>query len=232
MAKRSTQRADLDHPAVKAILTALLDDFRGRDLTASDLQEGYEGPPPDELKAQCCASADFSEVDYDLAFRSLEATSLVKTGPMKMIDNDPYSGVVIIGFRSENKFALLTETGYQQASRLSAAKPARTASPHLHISGGTFHNSPIGVGHTVSQTLNISTATSDQLIERLREEVRSQIADKERQDAILDKLDALQAAHDNPSRIERYMQVMGAIGDHITVFSFLLTPLLHRLQGH
>jgi hypothetical protein len=28
------------------------------------------------------------------------------------------------------------------------------------------------------------------------------------------------------------MQVMGAIGDHITVFSFLLTPLLHRLQGH
>jgi hypothetical protein len=47
---------------------------------------------------------------------------------------------------------------------------------------------------------------------------------------ILDKLDVLQAAPDAPTRLERYMQVMGAIGDHITVFSFLLTPLMHSLQ--
>jgi len=86
------------------------------------------------------------------------------------------------------------------------------------------------VGHGVTQTLNLNTATTDQLIERLRDEVKLQIADESRQTQILDKLDALQAAPDNPTRLERYMQVMGAIGDHITVFSFLLTPLMHSLQ--
>jgi hypothetical protein len=40
----------------------------------------------------------------------------------------------------------------------------------VHISGGTFHQSPIGVGTKISQTVNIS-ASSDELFSRLREEI-------------------------------------------------------------
>jgi hypothetical protein len=221
MAKRSsTPRVDMNDPAVQAILTTLLAEFTARGLTASDLHEDYEGPSPDDMREQCCTTGDFSDVDYDLAFKSLTAANLVKTGPMKMYDNPPNGGVFILGFYSQNKFTYLTETGYQQANRQRATKPRPVPAQHVHISGGTFNNSPIGVGHGVSQTLNLSTATTDQLIERLRDEVKLQIADEARQTQILDKLDALQAAPDNPTRLERYMQVMGAIGDHITVLSF------------
>jgi len=234
MAKRSTPKArvDINDPAVTAILAALITDFGTRGLGASDLHNGYEGPSPADLREQCIAAADFGEVEYDLALKSLMNASLVKTGPMKMLDNPPGSSVLIIGFRSENKYAFLTETGYQEANRLRKTRPRSisAAAQHVHISGGTFNNSPIGIGHDVAQTLNLNTASTDQLIERIREEVRLQIPDSSRVDEILEKLDALQAAHDKPTKLERYMQVMGAIGDHITVLSFLLTPLLHALH--
>jgi hypothetical protein len=185
MAKRSsTPKVDMNDPAVQAILAALLADFTARGLTASDLNKSYEGPSPANMREQCCATGDFCAVDYDLAFKSLTAANLVQTGPMKMYDNPPNNGFFIIGFYSQNKFAYLTETGYQQANRQRATKPRPVPAQHVHISGGTFNNSPIGVGHGVSQILNLNTATTDQLIERLREEVKLQIADESRQQQI------------------------------------------------
>ena len=229
MAKRKTM-VDLDDAAVKAILSALLTDFKARDLTAADLHESYEGPALPALKEACLADGGFGKVDYDLAFKSLELANLIKTGPIDVYDNDPNAGFTIIGTYSKEEWVHLTETGYQAAGRVRAVRPVRISAPNVHISGGTFHNSPIGVGHNVAQELNLNTASTEQLIERLRAEVRSKIEDTDRQDAILEKLDELQAAHDKPTRMERYLTLMGAAGDHITVLMFLLTPLFHSLQ--
>jgi hypothetical protein len=234
MATRNTPapRVDMDDPAVTAILAALIADFSARGLSADDLRGGYQGPAPADLRQQCLVLGDFGGVEYNLARKSLISANLVKTGPMKMLDNDPNSSVLFIGFRSEEKFTFLTETGYQQANRLRTSKPraVSAAAQHVHISGGTFNNSPIGIGNDVAQTLNLNAAGTDQLIAKLREEVLSRIDDASRQQDILAKLDELQAAHDKPTKIERYIQVMGAIGDHITVLGFILTPLMRSLH--
>jgi hypothetical protein len=229
MAKKSTKSPTLDETA-RVILSLLLTEFRAKGLGMEELGNTYQGLSPTALKSTCCADGRISDVDFDLAMSDLDNADLVKTGPMEMYDNPPGSSVVVIGFYSKNEYSYLTEQGYKAATRLGIARPPGMSVPRVHISGGTFHQSPIGIGDQVAQTVNIS-ASSDELFNRLREEIQERISDDKKRSDIIVQLDALEDAKDKPSRLERYTQLVGVIGDHVTVFGPLLTLLLQRLMG-
>jgi hypothetical protein len=142
MAKERKTMVDLEDEAVKRILSALLAEFKQRKLGALDLDQGYEGLSPAYLKETCCNDGRVTEVDFDLAIKGLTDAEFVKTGPMKMYDNDPNSSVMIVAFYSANEFTYLAEAGYKLALKLNAVKAPRPSIPHVHISGGTFHHSP------------------------------------------------------------------------------------------
>ena len=225
--KKKSRVADLQQETTKRILATLLADFRTRKLGAQDLHDSYEGMSPDEVKSICCADGDVSEVDFDLAFTDLEQDDFVDTGPKEHVRNDPNSSVVMVGFFiSKRLYTYLTEEGYKAATRV---KPARSfATQHIHFSG-SFHQSAIGVGHRVVQSLSITAASAEQF-QQLRQEFHARIPDERQRNDALAQLDALEAAQDRPTRIERYTQLVGVLGDHITVLSFLLTPLFQHLM--
>ncbi len=221
----------LDEPE-KMILSALLTEFREKGLGTRELQNTYRGLSPAALRSTCCADGGLRPVDFDLAMKALDECELVKTGPMEPYQNPPGSMVTVIAFFSKNLHSYLTEEGYKAATRLGTAKRTSTVPPpRVHISGGTFHQSPIGVGTQVSQTVNIS-ASADDLFGRLREEIQERIVDEEKRNEIILHVDALEAAQDQPSMIERYNKLVGVIGDHVTVFGPLLALLLPKLMGN
>ena len=71
--------------AAKQILGTLLADFTDRGLTAQDLKKGYEGPNINALATAVCNVADFTSVDFEVAFGDLEKSKLIRTGPMKCL---------------------------------------------------------------------------------------------------------------------------------------------------
>jgi len=225
MAKKSTKSLTLDGPS-KKILSVLLTEFRERHFGTEQLRNTYQGLSPAELKSAC----KLADVDFDLAMSDLDESDLVKTGPMEMYDNPPGSSVTILAFYSKNQYSYLTEEGYKLATRLGTALPKMSV-PRVHISGGTFNQSPVGIGAQVSQTVNIQ-GSSNELFNHLREEIQQQVADEKRRSEILLCVDALEDAPDQPSLLERYNKLVGVIGDHMTVFGPLLIPLLQRLMGN
>ena len=227
MAKRKALSTNLGQEPVRRIFTALLAEFRQRGLRAEDLRNGYKGMPPEELKEVCCADGGISDVDFDLALSELEQDDLVETGPREHVENNPNSMFVMVGFFiSKREYTYLSEEGYKAATRV---KPARASgTQHIHFSGN-FHQSAIGVGDHISQSVSIAAANSD-MFARLRDEIQARIEDSQKRSEVLSRLDALEAAQDKPSRIERYTQLVGVLGDHITVLTFLLTPLFQNLM--
>jgi hypothetical protein len=194
---------------VKRILGVQLGEFREKGFSAADLHDGYEGMARAALKTSCCADGRVSEVDFDLALKNLIDAELVQTGPTELYDN-PDPSFVILAFFSKNEFSYLTEAGYQGANKVGAIKPPRPPSATtVHITGSTFHNSPICVGHHVSHEINLTTTNTDQLIEQLRAEGQQHIPDEAKRGSVIAKLDELQAAHDQRTRLERYAQLMG-----------------------
>jgi hypothetical protein len=232
--KATKNTVDLADSAVQSVLVELLSEFRGRGLGADDLRRGYEGIPPEELKSTCCKDGNISEVDFDLALKDLITGGLVKTGPMRPYDNKPGSGVFIFSMYSLNEYSHLTEDGYKAATKLRTFAPPkpRIPIPNVHISGGTFHQSPIGAGSKISQTINISASGGEELFAKLREEILRNIEDGNKRALVLERLESLEAAHDQPTMLERYTQLVGAIGDHITVLQFFLPPILLWIMQH
>ncbi len=153
MAKRSNKSTTVGEPA-KAILSVLLTEFREKGFGTGELRNTYRGLSPAALKS-ACVGGRLSDVDFDLAMSELDEGDLVKTGPMTAYENPPGSDVVILALYSKNEYSYLTEEGYKAAARLGVTRPPRLPVPNVHISGGTFHQSPIGVGTQVSQTINI-----------------------------------------------------------------------------
>jgi hypothetical protein len=227
MAKRP-KTVTLDDPA-KRVLSVLLAEFQEKRFGAAELEDTYRGLAPATLKSICTTDGGLSEVDFDLAIKELEEYDLVETGPMELYDNPPGSTVTVIAFYSKNEYSYLTEEGYKLATRF-GTRPPRMPAPRVHISGGTFHQSPVAVGTQVSQTVNIS-ASSDELLARLREEVQERVVDDQKRSEIMLHIDALEEAQGKPSMIERYNKLVGVIGDHVTVFGPVLTLLLQRLMG-
>jgi hypothetical protein len=171
MVKKSKKSTTLDEPA-KTILSVLLTEFREKGFGMEELRNTYRGLSPAALKSTCCADGKLSDVDFDLAMSDLDEDDLVKTGPMAAYDNPPGSDVVILALYSKNEYSYLTEEGYKAATRLGVTRPPRMSVPNVHISGGTFHQSPIGVGTQVSQTVqqqhNIVTGDWEHLAKVLR----------------------------------------------------------------
>lgn len=165
MARRAgVAPVDLDDVA-RIILAELLADFRTRGLDADALRDGYEGMSLPNLRKRHL-DLGVSPVDFDLAMKALEDGKLVGTGPMEPFENDPGSNLVVFAFFSKREFAYLTEKGYRVAQGARpAAKPASRTS--VHISGGTFHNSPVGIGDGISQTVSVNVENQAEVVEYL-----------------------------------------------------------------
>ena len=136
------------------ILADVLVDFNQKGLGSDELCEEYVGVPIIELKKRYCSDDGHSQVDFDLALKQLEENELVDTGPTVAHENPPDSSIVVIGFYSKREYVYLTEKGYRTARKPAPKRVSPT--PSVHISGGNFNNSPIGVGSTVIQTINFS----------------------------------------------------------------------------
>jgi len=154
VANKTKKKPDLNLPA-KTILSTLLAEFREKGFGTAELRDSYKGLAPTELRSICCSDGTISTVDFDLAMSDLDECELVKTGPMTMYENEPGSSVTVLAFFSKNEFSYLTEEGYKAATRIGASSPPRIPTPRVHISGGTFNQSPIGVGAHVSQTMSV-----------------------------------------------------------------------------
>lgn len=154
--------------AAKQILGTLLADFSDRGLTAQDLKKGYEGPNIEALATAVCSVADFTSVDFEVAFGDLEKAQMIKTGPMAMYDNDRNSSVIIIASYSKREFVYLTEAGYKE-SRKVPNRPQRVQRivNNLTITGGQFSNMQLGQGESVTQTMDIASGTDSEIVAKL-----------------------------------------------------------------
>ena len=142
-------------------------DFVNRRRTSNDLKNGYVGPSIANLEMKYCADGVHSKVDFDLALKQLEESKYVKTGPMAPYKNSQGSPIVVITIFSKREYVYLTEQGYRAAqARKSTAKQSSPAAP-VHISGGNFYQSPIGIGSTVNQAVNFNIDNDSEVIEYL-----------------------------------------------------------------
>lgn len=154
--------------AAKQILGTLLADFTDRGLTAKDLKSGYEGPNIDALATAVCNVADFTSVDFEVAFSDLEKTKMIKTGPMAMYDNDRNSSVIIIASYSKREYVYLTEAGYKESRKVpNRPQKVQRIVNNLTITGGSFSNTQLGQGETVTQSQNITAGTDSEIVAKL-----------------------------------------------------------------
>jgi hypothetical protein len=134
----------------KNVLRDVRDDFTSKGLSANALTEHYVGLSISALRQKYCEGAGATQVDFDLALKALEDGLFVNTGPLVPFDNPPGSSVFIFGSFSKREYMYLTEAGYRAAAQISDQKPGSNL-PHVHISGGTFHQSQIGIGEQVGE---------------------------------------------------------------------------------
>lgn len=160
----------LDETA-NTILATLRDEFIASNRPSSELHNGYAGPKLAELESAILSNPDVSKVDYDLSLKSLEDRIFVKTGPVKPYDNPPNTRLFVMAMVSQREYIYLTEDGYRASKTAKKKSPSyRPTSPTtVNISGGSFNNSPIGVGAHVKQTLNIDVGDENQTVSYLTE---------------------------------------------------------------
>jgi hypothetical protein len=163
--KRPAKHQELSQLA-RSVLQDIRDDFTARNLPASALTEHYVGISINELQTKYCEGGECSQVDFDLALKELEDGLLIGTGPMVPFDNKPGSSVFILALFSKREYAYLTEAGYRAAVQVANQRP-QSSSPRVHISGGTFHQSQIGIGEQVTQQQKIDIENDTEVIERL-----------------------------------------------------------------
>ncbi|ENA9696701.1 hypothetical protein ABG299_002229 [Salmonella enterica subsp. enterica] len=154
--------------AAKQILGTLLADFSDRELTAEDLQNGYEGPQIVAVATAVCNIDDITQVDFDVAFSELEKNKLIETGPVESYKNRPGDMLFIISSISKREYVYLTEEGYK-AARRTPNRPERVnrVVNHVHISGGQFNNLQLAAGDTVSQNMSITNSSDSDAVSKL-----------------------------------------------------------------
>ncbi|WP_175889760.1 MULTISPECIES: hypothetical protein [Burkholderia] len=153
--------------SAETILKNLLADFTERNLGSAELHQGYAGPLLIDIEREFCASGKHAKVDFDLAIKELESHKLIRTGPMKAYDNKPGSGFVVIGSYSLRQYACLTEGGYRKAKSSTSNSRGHGNKTSVHISGGTFNQSPIGIGDNVHQQLSVDIGNDSETISHL-----------------------------------------------------------------
>ena len=153
--------------ASDAILASLLKDFTQRMLDSHALDEGYVGPLIPAIEQEILALGHYTKVDFDLALKQLEDRKYVGTGPWKAYENDPYSSVVFIGGYSVREYVYLTEHGYRRAKPSPSSRDSSQSKTSVHISGGTFNQSQIGIGNDVHQHLSVDISNEDATVDYL-----------------------------------------------------------------
>jgi len=154
--------------AAKQILGTLLADFTDRGLSAKELQSGYEGPKLESLATAVCNVADFTTVDFEVAFSDLEKAKLISTGPLVAFENDPNSSVIFIGAYSKREYVYLTEAGYKESRKVpNRPQHVQRIVNNLTITGGHFSNTQLGQGEVVSQSQSITTNTDSEIVAKL-----------------------------------------------------------------
>jgi hypothetical protein len=152
-------------PLAKVILADVLVEFRSQNLGSEALDAEYRGPSINELKSKFCMHGGRSSVDFDLAFKALEDGEFIGTGPQVPYERDPHSNLIFTGLYSKREFAYLTEKGYRESQKTPAVK--KPPAPSVHISGGSFHNSPLAIGENIQQTTTINVQNDAEVIQYL-----------------------------------------------------------------
>jgi hypothetical protein len=210
------------------ILKELLAEFRTQKRSATELEGGYEGMRLPTLKDELCGSSGASEVDFDLALNELQSKQLVGTGPLFVVDPPSSGGLLRLpGVRSKNEYAYLTENGYKAAQKVVGAKRQARTTNRVHISGGTFNHSPIGLGEHVTQSVTTSSAP---VFADLRNAILGSTVEKGHQAELLARVDAMENARKSGGFMQQYQEFIACAANHMTViapFIPALTALLH-----
>jgi hypothetical protein len=125
--KQGGNPKSLDQQTI-AIIRDLKAHFVEMGLSSSALDTGYVGVPIRRLNEIFCGPSGVSQVDFDLSLKELENRGFVQTGPLVAYENDPNSGVFILGLYSKREYACLTEAGYRAAIYTGDSKQSRVAS--------------------------------------------------------------------------------------------------------
>lgn len=211
------------------ILRELLSEFVTQKRSTVELSREYMGMPMATLRERLYGDSRTFDVDFDLALDDLVKRKLIGTGPLAVIEPPQISGVVLLpGLRSKKEYAYLNENGYKAAQKTARAQgPTRTTS-YLHISGGTFNQSPIGLGDQINQSV-VATLNSAPVFADLRNAiVTSDLGSGPRVD-LLARIDAMEEAHRNGGFKEQYKEFVACAANHMTVilpFIPALTALL------
>ncbi len=106
---------------------------------------------------------------------------------------------------------------------------ASAMNPTTVINNINGSNTRLNVNSTDAST-NIVNVGTDQLFERLRGEIASQVANSTSRDAMLERVRELEAAVGTPTFAQRYQQLLSIAADHMTVLLPFLPALTQLLQ--
>ncbi len=67
------------------------------------------------------------------------------------------------------------------------------------------------------------------MFRELREQITTLSTDALGRDEVLSRLNALEASQSSPFWVERYKDLLSVASNHITVYGWMLAPLLQRL---
>ncbi len=211
--KRPGNVRDLSELAGSMLLD-VREDFSARGLSSRELTEHYVGVSLADLQQKYCTEGEESQVDFDLALKELETALFVGTGPMVPFDNKPGSGFFVVGAFSKREYVYLTEAGYRAASQMANQKPRHASRTHVHISGGTFHQSQIGIGDQVTQmqSVDIDKDVGNALTTLTQAVERENSMPSSEREALLEQIAYLKEQAANPAKDRKLGMIKATLG--------------------
>jgi hypothetical protein len=210
------------------ILKELMSEFAAQKRSAVELRDSYVGLSIPELKAKLCGDGRKHDVDFELALEDLTKRELVGTGPMQVgYKNPANSDAFFFATFSKNEYAYLKEKGYRAAQKQPLQRAARAST--LNISGSTFHNSPIGLGEQLNQSVSV-TANSAPVFADLRTAVLGSALESETQAELMAKIAAMESAQKSGGFVKHYQAFITSAANHMALvgpFLPALASLLH-----
>ena len=231
MAKKSKSTSPLSDVAIE-MLAGLKKEFIESNRSSADLQRGYVGPNLANFQSQFLGSDSTSRVDYDLALKELEERKFVGTGPMEPFENDPKSSVIVFALFSKREYIYLKEEGYKM-TRNKPLTPTPASKQNVHISGGSFYNSPVGVGGQVSQNINFDVSNEADSVKYLAELLAKTgqfVTDSTRADLV----DMVKAANTGNMTAAKpiFQRVFGLVVEPIKQLAYgVLTAIITKQMG-
>jgi hypothetical protein len=210
------------------LLYRLLVDFTSRNIGSQYLTPGYVGVLLETLKQKRYADDCSSDVDFDLALSDLVKTGLVKTGPLVPYDNPPGSSLIVLTLFNKREYAYLTANGYKAAQKAGSTQRRSPAANSVHISGGTFHYSPIGIGGQITQS--VTTVSEAPVFMDLRNAVTESGIESGDRAELLTRIGAMEEAHKGGAFLERYRDFIACAANYMAIVAPFLAPLSELLK--